>query len=445
MKTTLKLFITTVTAFALSTSNLIAQQDTTVRMTAKLDNNSICPNKQESYLYLNLNGCHVGKRVPLNISVVFDRSGSMEGERMHHGKKAIEYLIDQLEPDDIMSLVIYDHEAYVLHSSEPVTDKHALKRKLEHITPRGTTNLSAGLDLGIQEVVSTYNKNKINRVFLFTDGQPNEGITDHYLLEKIASEHAHKFDVSISTFGLGHEYNEFLMHDIAESGAGNYYYIQTPTDIINVMSMEIQKVKSVVAQNAKLIIDFPTQNLTLSKIYGQPYKIVNGQIYIDLKEIHPEESTGILIKFINSNPSESPITIKSRLTYFSCISQSISVIDLTNTLSQSTDAASCAQQYNSDVLEQMVYYTSHYLLESAVKETDNNNIPAAQRKVAEAKQVISQSPVPPDNSPLLSDQSQIINEYDSHLSTWHTKSETERRHIQKKIHYTNYNLRKNKQ
>jgi Ca-activated chloride channel family protein len=342
-----------------------------------------------------------------------------------------------------MSLVIYDHEAIVLHSSEPVVDKLALKRKLEHIHPRGATNLSAGLELGVQEVISTYNKNKINRVFLFTDGQPNEGITDSYIIEKIVSGHAHKDDVTVTTFGLGHEYNEFIMHDIAEAGAGNYYYIQSPTDVINVISMEIQKVKSVAAQSAKLVIDYPSQNLEIAWVYGHPYKVINGQIYIDLKEIHPNELTDLLIKFTITNPPSAPVTFKSRLSYFSCITQTIEAIEKTNTLTTSTDAQGCSNQYNDKVLEQIVYFSSHYLLESAVKDVDNNNISSAKQKVSQAKQVISQSPVPPD-SPLLSNQSQMINEYDNHLSNWHTKSEYDRRHIQKKTHYNNYVLRKNK-
>ena len=91
----------------------------------------------------------------------------------------------------------------------------------------------------------------------------------------------------------------------------------------------------------------------------------------------------------------------------------------------------------------MVYYSSHYLLESAIKDADNEDVPAARKKVGEAKQLISQSPVPPD-SPLLSSQNKILNDYDTHLNIAHTKSEYHRRHTQKKIHHRNYLLRKNK-
>jgi Ca-activated chloride channel family protein len=170
---------------------IFAQQDTAVQITTQLDNSVLCAGKQETYLYIDLQGCTKGQHVPLNISVVFDRSGSMEGDRMYYGKKAIEYLIDQLQPEDILSIVIYDHEALLLHGAEPVKDKVALKRKLERIQARGATNISAGLALGIQEVKAHYDRNKINRIFLFSDGHPNEGVTDPYILERMMYLYLH--------------------------------------------------------------------------------------------------------------------------------------------------------------------------------------------------------------------------------------------------------------
>ena len=421
------------------------QPDTAVKMTTALDNTFICPNKKEAYLYLNINGCSsFGKRVPLNISVVFDRSGSMEGERMHYGKRAIEYLIEHLEPDDIMSLVVYDHEAFVLHGSTPVVDRNALIKKLHRIFARGATNMMAGLELGVQEVVSTYDKNKINRVLLFSDGQPNEGITDPFIMDRIFSDYAHKYDISISTFGLGHEFNEFMMHDIAEAGAGNYYYIKSPIDIVNDISIEVEKLNNVVAQNAILIIDYPYSYLTVSRVYGHPYKMLRGQIYIDMSEIHPDESNGVLIKFIINTQPSATINFTSRISYFSCLTLSTVAIEKINVLTISNDAEGCSQQYNTAVLEQMIYYSSHYLLESAIKDADSENYNGAKQKVQQARQVISQSPVPPGYSPLLTDQQAIINQYDTHLTTAHLKSDHDRKHMQKKIHYTNYQLRKRK-
>jgi Ca-activated chloride channel family protein len=426
----------------LNVNFLFAQQDTAVRMTTQLDNSYLCPDKQEAYLYVDLKSCAKGQRVPLNISVVFDRSGSMEGDRIYYGKKAIEYLIDQLQPDDIMSIVIYDHEASVLHGAEPVKDKAALKRKLEHIHPRGATNLSAGLELGIAEVRSKYDRTKINRVFLFSDGHPNEGVTDPYILERIVSGYAQRDDVSVSTFGVGHEFNEYLMHDLAEAGAGNYYYIQQPSDIINDFGSEITTLMSVAAQSTKFIIQFPSDNLTINKVYGYPYRVMDNKIYIDLKEVHPGETNGVLIKFLVDQPPTTPVNFITSLTYVSSIQQhKVFTIEKTNTLNPSTNTEDCKSNYNQDVLDKMVYYSSHYLMESAVKDVENDNIPSAKKKLAQGKQIIASNPSS-QSSPLLNSQYQAMTDYETNLSTWHTKNEAQRKHIQKNAHYHNYKIRK---
>lgn len=417
------------------------QQDTSLKFETFLDNPFLCPNKQEAYLYIDLKCSPTGKRVPLNISVVFDRSGSMQGDRIYYGKKAIEYLIDQLQPDDILSIVIYDHEARVLHGSEPVTNKAELKRKLEHIQARGATNMSAGLELGYQEVLSTYDRNKINRVFLFSDGHPNEGITDPYSLERMVSIYARRDDVSISTFGVGHEYNEYLLHDIAESGTGNYYYIQHSIDITTDFANEIVLLNAVTAQHTTLIIKYPLENLTINQVYGYPYHIVNDQILIDLKEIHPNETNSILIKFSVKKPPTVPIIFNTYLSYYSSMRNSNFSIERTNMLSPNTAGEDCSKKTNQIVLDKIIYNTSHYLMEAAVKEVERNNIVGAKKKLEEGKNLITNdtNSKPP---PYLIAQFEVMDDYQNNLVNWNTKSEEHKKHIQKNAHYSNYKLRK---
>jgi len=421
--------------------NSFGQRDTSLKIETQLDNPFLCPDKQEAYLYIDLKSSPVGKRVPLNICVVFDRSGSMEGDRIYYGKKAIEYLIDQLQPQDNLAIVIYDHEATILHGSEPVTNKEELKKKLEHIRARGATNLSAGLELGYQEVISTYDRNKINRVLLFSDGHPNEGITDPFYLDRMASNYARRDDVSISTFGVGHEYNEYLLHDIAESGAGNYYYIQKSTDITTDFSNEISLLHAVTAQHAVLTIKYPTENFTLNQVYGHPNHIVNNQITIDMKEIHPNEANGILIKFLVKKPITAPATFTTYLSYFSPSLNSNFSIERTNILSPNTIGEDCSTKYNEAVLDKMIYYTSHYLMESAVKDVENNNIPSAKKKLEQGKNMINASSSSKP-SPMLQEQYQAMTDYETNLNNWNSKSEQHKKHIQKNAHYSNYKIRK---
>ena len=76
---------------------------------------------------------------PLNLCFVLDRSGSMAGEKIENLRKAVQLVIDQLDPTDIVSIVIFDDQADVLVPATPATDKNALKAKVNSITDRGGT------------------------------------------------------------------------------------------------------------------------------------------------------------------------------------------------------------------------------------------------------------------------------------------------------------------
>src|ERR1044072_3204982 len=64
-------------------------------------------------------------RPDLNLSLVLDRSGSMEGEKMVRAREAAMFCVDQMLPSDRLSVVTFDDRIEVLFSSEPVTNKPA--------------------------------------------------------------------------------------------------------------------------------------------------------------------------------------------------------------------------------------------------------------------------------------------------------------------------------
>ena len=424
-----------------SAGGTLNPSDTTIRLKTSLDNSYFCPGKKEVYLYVDLKGCTLGKRIPLNISVVFDRSGSMEGERIHYGKAALNYLIDHLDKQDNMSIVIYDHEAEVLHGSEPVKNKEELKKKLHHIQPRGATNISAGLDKGYAEVKSTYDNNKINKVFLMSDGLPNEGITDAFLLERMVKACSTKSNISLTTFGLGHEFDEVLMHDLAEAGGGHYYYMETPNDAPKEIGSEIKTLLSVVAKNASLSVDFPSDYLSLTRVYGQHYTLANNTVYIDLKEVHPNETNGILLKFAVKQELNTPLMFTTSLVYDNVLTDVRTLQKKVNTLTPTYNNDSCDKKLDDSVLEKVVYFTTNDLLESAITDADNNNISSAKNKLKNGKTMIASSGKQAQSG-LLSNQYKAIDDYSKQLDTWDQKSEHDVKKLHKKVRHQNYKLRK---
>ena len=88
------------------------------------------------------------KRLPLNISLILDRSGSMHGNALHNAKSAAKKLIEYLTPEDYISVVAYDDFAEIIVEPQLVTDKKEIQKQINSISTRGLTNLSGGWLLG---------------------------------------------------------------------------------------------------------------------------------------------------------------------------------------------------------------------------------------------------------------------------------------------------------
>ncbi len=189
-------------------------------------------------------------RQPMNVSVVLDRSGSMADQnKIEYAKKAVRTLIDQLQDDDIFSFVIYDDVVDVVRRAQPVHDKRDLLRALEEVFPRGATNLGGGLAEGLRQVECWRDKEYLNRVILFSDGLANRGVTDPCELGRMVQRYRGR-SISVTTMGVGLEYNENLMMRLSESGGGNYYFIESPQSLDSIFRQELQSLSCVVAQNA---------------------------------------------------------------------------------------------------------------------------------------------------------------------------------------------------
>ena len=117
-------------------------------------------------------------RIPLNLAVVLDRSGSMAGDKLDAARDAAAMLVQRLHPDDTVSVVAYDDGVTTV--AEPATGdaQASLSARIRHIEPGGSTNLSGGWLRGRELVARGKREGGVNRIMLLTDGLANCGITD---------------------------------------------------------------------------------------------------------------------------------------------------------------------------------------------------------------------------------------------------------------------------
>lgn len=263
--------------------------------------NSQLPSKEgETFLRVSVKApvVHLDKRLPMNLAVVIDRSGSMaengpsHTEKMGDAKKAAQFLVGQLDERDTLTVVSFDDGAEILAPGARMTSpaKQAAKERIDTLFARGGTDMIAGLKAGIRAVREHQKGEQVNRVILISDGQPNvaEGLVE---LARDAQAHG----VGVSTLGVGVDYNENLMTGIANAGNGGYYFVADASKLPQIFSTELHSLMAVVARNAALKIEFGS-GVKPTKVYGYDAQVGPEATLVRLGDLTGGQIAEVLLK-----------------------------------------------------------------------------------------------------------------------------------------------------
>ncbi len=315
------------------------------------------------YLYLEVKAAKVASpdsRKPLNLNLVIDRSGSMAGQKLDYAKKALAFIVQHLQSEDRVSLVQYDNQVEILVANTAVSQKDKLLKIIDTIRHRGATNLSGGMMEGFAQARKAEDADRISRVLLLSDGLANNGITDPGKMGEIAQQVYREEGISLSTFGVGSDYDEKLMIMLAEYGGGSAHFIGLPDEIPNMFSEELQGLLAVAAQNAKVTLHYPAEVLTLEQQYGQKGQDTSGQLSIALHDLFSEDRKGTLLRFVPKQPITEPVKLSLSITYddiLGSLKRETLHQELTLTPVASTQDLSSSK--NLKVLEQLALYQAN--------------------------------------------------------------------------------------
>ncbi|MEM8531119.1 MAG: VWA domain-containing protein [Chloroflexota bacterium] len=205
---------------------------------------------QVVYLLTELQSGGVSKAVPLNFCLVLDRSGSMQGTKLVSMKDATKRVIDMLTPQDIVSIVIFDDQVETILPATPASDKDSIKAQIDRIEEAGGTAMSGGLTSGQVELQKNATSDRVSSLLLLTDGQT---WGDEDQCRAIAREFQQE-GVHITALGLGSEWNEKFLDDLAEITDGTSDYIADPASITNFFQRAVQTAQGTVARDARLLL-----------------------------------------------------------------------------------------------------------------------------------------------------------------------------------------------
>jgi Ca-activated chloride channel family protein len=192
-----------------------------------------------------------GARTAMNLCLVIDRSGSMEGPPLEYVKQACSYVVDLLSPNDVLSIVTFEETVDVLMPPQRVTSKEQIKAGISRLMPGNTTDLYGGISLGAQQVAQLADPSRATRLIVLSDGDPTTGIKEFPALVQLAGDIKAR-GITITFLGFGPDYNEELLASMAKKAGGNYYFIPQPQLIPEIFRTELEKLMTVVARNLRI-------------------------------------------------------------------------------------------------------------------------------------------------------------------------------------------------
>ena len=238
-------------------STFVAHADKPMALEAKLAQPVMSSGeKQKNYLRVALNGCKPERtdRTPVNVAFVIDRSGSMEGSRIAQAREAAIMAVNRLDGNDVASVVIFDNKVDVLVAARNVTDQLYFTDRIRQIGVRGSTAIYDGVTEGAAQVRKFKDARRLNRVVLLSDGLANVGPSRPENFAALGRALLAE-GISVSTIGLGHDYNEDLMLQLARASDGNHAFASAPADLVQIFNKEFDDVLASCAQTVSIDVE----------------------------------------------------------------------------------------------------------------------------------------------------------------------------------------------
>jgi Ca-activated chloride channel homolog len=238
-------------------------------------------------------------RMAVNVCFVLDRSGSMKGEKIERVRQAVSMAVDLLDAQDTAAVVIFDHRTEVLVPAGTVSDRRAVQSQINRIRDAGGTKIAPAVEKGLREIEKD-RAGAIRRLVLLTDGQ-----TEHEDDCLRRAEDAGRLGVPITALGVGKDWNEDLLIEMANRSGGTADYIARPNEITEYFQNTVQKAQSAAVQNAALNLRL-VQGITPRAVW-QVIPLINNLGYrpisdrdvsVALGELETGQGRTVLVEFL---------------------------------------------------------------------------------------------------------------------------------------------------
>lgn len=353
----------------------------------------------------------------VNLAVVLDRSGSMNSqEKMARAKDAAITAVQMLARGDIFSLIVYDDNVNTLVPATPVTEagKEEIIARIREIRTGGSTALFAGVSVGANEVRKNARENFVNRIILLSDGLANVGPSSPQELGRLGASLI-KEAISVSTVGVGSDYNEDLMTALSQNSDGNFYFVENSRDLPLIFSKELGSALRVAARSIRLKITCP-EGVRPKGILGHECRINGNTIEMNFNQVYSGHEKALILQVeVPAKPNGASETIATiEMDYLTTDGKAEQRLQRQLTARYSSDPSLVAGNLNRQVQADIAVQKSAVMREQAVKQADAGNFDAAKKTLRKAADSLEQAAVAAGR-PELKEQAKSLNDREAEM------------------------------
>lgn len=236
------------------------------------------------------------ERPPLAVSLVIDRSGSMQGDAIVQAREAAAQFLRNLHDGDVVSIYAFDDEVSEIVAptiiEPPVRDR--LLEAVAAIRPGGSTNLHGGLSKALDAIESAPGDHPVRRIFVISDGKANIGPSSAEELGALAAR-ASDDHAQVTTLGVGLEYDEATLGEIAMRSAGRYHHIAENQQMAAVLEEELSILDDTVAFDTVVEI-VPADGIEVVSCEGLDLEQEGTRSMIRLGSLSSGQSRHLLVR-----------------------------------------------------------------------------------------------------------------------------------------------------
>jgi len=374
-------------------------------------------------------------RAPIDMVVALDISSSMFGRKLDLCKETLTLLIRELSARDRFGLITFGDDATIEIPTRKLTknNKETAIEKIKKLCTAGCTNMSGGIGLAAQELLSIECPHEVQTIFVLTDGLANRGISDRkgilQLVKGCFSLGKDQAPIAIHCFGYGSDHNREILGDISQvTEDGTYYFVEKDSDVSSAFGDALGGMLSVVAQNTVLTFN-PSKiygTRIISILHNKAVEQEDGSFLVDVGDFYAEESRDIICSVVlanGSNACQSPVPhISVSMTYMDTIGKKFSKYKAIDGSILRPNGCEVSQ-VNNHVALQYIRVSTIHVIADAEKLAASGSLAAAKSKIdSHIKYLSDESITFGKSNPLIL---QLLSELNNILSGLSTQSNWE--------------------